>query len=121
MLKIIGFILLVQGFVNIQAEAQAQASRCQSVIREFLRDGSVRLEVKDMATSKLGEGLYFYEDSREGWAFSVNETSGYLLFTISKGPDFMDGTTSRSGFDDQGRATLSVAEGNKVFRIECRK
>ena len=119
MLKVLCLLSLVQGLVCTQA--MAQATQCQSVIREFNRDGSVRLEVKDMATTALGGDLFSHEDNREGRAFSVSETSRYLLFTISKGPDYMDGITSRSGFDDDGRATLSVADGNKVFRIECRK
>jgi hypothetical protein len=112
-------VLLTLGIAGFGVHAHA--TQCQSTIREFFRDGSVRLEVKDMAITPLGGDLFLHEDSREGRSFSVSETATYLLFTISRAPDHMDGITSRSGFDGQGFATLSIAEGSKVFRIECRK
>jgi hypothetical protein len=117
-----GFMFVLALLFSFSATvAESAPARCQSLIREFYRDGRTREDIAPMKVEGSTAGIYQHQDEREGRAFVVMETSEYLLFTISEAPDYMDGVTSRLGFDSNGEASLSTSAGNKVFRIDCKR
>jgi hypothetical protein len=116
-------VLLFFFTVGIQAHAAIGAIACVATQFEISKGGLKDYVEKPLNVDRRDSPVVTMnvDIGERAYVLSGDLVSGDFLLTQAWGQDYTTGINMTGSFNSSGRMTISMVEGNKVFKLECTK
>lgn len=116
-------LILVAAVLPAFAQAEPGDIGCTAKQFEITSKGMINEIEKPLTVdTKVGTALQLsVEIGDRAYSLSGDTKDGDFLLTQAYGEDYTSGMNATGSFTSTGRMQISVVDGNKVFKLECKK